>query len=179
MTFKDIGFRSVYHRFGVIDINDTIRKSCSDFPGFEKADCVLLYGYIDHDAGTTMEVIACGHRDNDGCSFYEAPADIRCFIRIAAIENETFYDLNYTFDELKAKKQAVKEWLWENMHGKTSDTIEKLNRKLSGHYAYYGISGNWEGLLKFYRFTVNAFYNALTRRSQRAYLTSKRYYILY
>ena len=80
--------------------------------------------------------------------------------------------------KLKAKKQAVKEWLWENMHGKPSDTIEKLNRKLIGHYAYYGISGNWDGLLKFYRFTVNAFYKALTRRSQRAYLTVKRYYSL-
>ena len=80
--------------------------------------------------------------------------------------------------KLKSKKQAVKEWLWENMHGKPSDTIEKLNRKLSGHYAYYGISGNWDGLLKFYRFTVNAFYKALTRRSQRAYLTVKRYYSL-
>lgn len=50
-----------------------------------------------------MEVIACGHRDNEGCSFYEAPADIRCFIRIGAIENETFYDLNDAFDELKAR----------------------------------------------------------------------------
>lgn len=103
MTFKDIGFRGVYHRFWVIDINDTIRKSCSDFPDFEKADCVLLYGYIDHDAGTTMEVIACGHRDNDGYSFYEAPADRRSFILIGAIENEAFYNLNDAFDELKAR----------------------------------------------------------------------------
>ena len=103
MTFKDIGFRGVYHRFWAIDINDKIRNSCSEFPDLEKADCILLYGYIDHDAGTTMEVIACGHRDNEGCSFYEAPADIRCFIRIGAIENETFYDLNDAFDELKAR----------------------------------------------------------------------------
>jgi len=80
--------------------------------------------------------------------------------------------------KLKAKKQAVKEWLWKNMHGKPSDIIEKLNRKLIGHYAYYGISGNWEGLLKFYRYILTAFYKALTRRSQRAYLTIKRYYSL-
>ena len=77
--------------------------------------------------------------------------------------------------KLRAKKQAVKEWLRCNIHGKPSDTIEKLNRKLTGHYAYYGISGNYQGLLNFYRFIVSALYKALTRRSQRAYLSWRRY----
>jgi len=77
--------------------------------------------------------------------------------------------------KLKAKKEAVKDWLRENIHGKPSDTILKLNRKLAGHYAYYGISGNYQGLLNFYRFVVDAFYKVLTRRSQRAYLSCKRY----
>ena len=77
--------------------------------------------------------------------------------------------------KLKAKKQAVKEWLRQNIHGKPSDTIELLNKKLIGHYAYYGISGNYQSLLNFYRFIVSAFYKALTRRSQRAYLSWKRY----
>ena len=77
--------------------------------------------------------------------------------------------------KLEAKKQAVKEWLSHNIHGKPSDTITMLNRKLVGHYAYYGISGNYQGLLNFYRFTVNALYKALTRRSQRAYLSMQRY----
>ena len=44
MTFKDIGFRGVYHRFWAIDINDKIRNSCSEFHDIEKADCILLYG---------------------------------------------------------------------------------------------------------------------------------------
>ena len=77
--------------------------------------------------------------------------------------------------KLKAKKQAVKEWLKMNIHGKPSDTIELLNKKLIGHYAYYGISGNYQSLLNFYRFIVSAFYKALTRRSQRAYLSWNRY----
>ncbi len=77
--------------------------------------------------------------------------------------------------KLKAKKQAVKEWLKMNIHGKPSDTIESLNKKLIGHYAYYGISGNYQSLLNFYRFIVSAFYKALTRRSQRAYLSWRRY----
>lgn len=77
--------------------------------------------------------------------------------------------------KLKAKKQAVKEWLKMNVHGKPSNTIGLLNKKLIGHYAYYGISGNYQSLLNFYRFIVSAFYKALTRRSQRAYLSWKRY----
>lgn len=80
--------------------------------------------------------------------------------------------------KLKAKKQTVKEWLKGNMHGKPSDTIDLLNKKLVGHYRYYGISGNYEGLLKFYRYIRIAFYKTLTRRSQRAYLTWRRYRML-
>ncbi len=80
--------------------------------------------------------------------------------------------------KLKAKKQMVKEWLKENLHGKPSDTIERLNKKLVGHYRYYGISGNYEGLLKFYRYIRIALYKTLTRRSQRAYLTWRRYRML-
>jgi group II intron reverse transcriptase/maturase len=78
--------------------------------------------------------------------------------------------------KLTAKKQAVKEWLRENIHGKPSDTITLLNRKLIGHYRYYGISGNSEGLKKFYDFVITAFYKCLTRRSQRAYLSWGRYW---
>lgn len=80
--------------------------------------------------------------------------------------------------KLKAKKQSVKEWLGNNIHGKPSDTIELLNRKLVGHYAYYGISGNYQGILNFYRYVKVAFYKVLTRRSQRAYLSWYRYRLL-
>ena len=80
--------------------------------------------------------------------------------------------------KLTAKKQAVKEWLIENLHNKPSDTITLLNKKLVGHYRYYGISGNYQSLLNFYKFAVTAFYKALTRRSQRAYLTKPRFYSL-
>ena len=80
--------------------------------------------------------------------------------------------------KLKTKKQAVKEWLQFNIHGKPSDTITLLNRKLIGHYRYYGISGNSESLKKFYQFIIYTFYKTLTRRSQRAYMTWDRFYSL-
>jgi len=80
--------------------------------------------------------------------------------------------------KLSAKKQAVKEWLKYNIQGKPSDTIKMLNKKLIGHYRYYGISGNSKSLKKFYMFIIDAFYRLLTRRSQRSYLTWERYWSL-
>jgi group II intron reverse transcriptase/maturase len=80
--------------------------------------------------------------------------------------------------KLKAKKQAVKEWLKYNIHRKPSDTIILLNRKLIGHYRYYGISGNSKGLNTFYQYIIYTLYKALTRRSQRTYLTWARFYSL-
>ncbi len=47
--------------------------------------------------------------------------------------------------KLKMKREAVKKWLWEHMHESIADTIEALNVKLTGHYRYYGIYGNYIG----------------------------------
>lgn len=63
-------------------------------------------------------------------------------------------------------------------HGEPSEVITLLNLKLVGHYRYYGISEDYEGLMKFYRFIVSTLYQRLTRRSQRAYLSWKRYKML-
>jgi len=84
-------------------------------------------------------------------------------------------DHRTSMKKLKEKKQKVKEWLHKNMHGQPSETIELLNRKLIGHYRYYGISGNQKSLTGFYCYIVDALYKALTRRGQRAYLSWKRY----
>ena len=36
--------------------------------------------------------------------------------------------------KLKQKRQSAKEWLREHMHESIPETIEKLNKKLVGHY---------------------------------------------
>lgn len=77
--------------------------------------------------------------------------------------------------KLKSKKENVKNWIKLNMHTGVKELIEKLNRKLVGHYAYYGISGNFKSLIKFKKFIQIALYKALTRRSQRSYLNWERY----
>jgi len=45
-----------------------------------------------------------------------------------------------------------------------------------GHYRYYGVSGNFQGIVKFYRYVVRALYKMLSRRSQRRYLNWERYF---
>jgi len=77
--------------------------------------------------------------------------------------------------KLAVKFRNVKDWLWKNMHGKFSDLISKLNRKMVGHYRYYGISGNFKGIQKFYEFVKKAVYKVENRRSQRSWLTWARY----
>ena len=44
--------------------------------------------------------------------------------------------------KLKAKQQAVKQWLRWNMHRPVREIFRGLNQRLIGHYQYYGISGN-------------------------------------
>lgn len=80
--------------------------------------------------------------------------------------------------KLKSKRKVVKEWLRKNMHGQPAKVIKRLNRKLVGHYAYYGVSGNYKGLSKFYKYVIDTFYKTLRRRSQRSWLNKRRYRML-
>lgn len=80
--------------------------------------------------------------------------------------------------KIKSKKENVKKWLKENMHLNVRELIRRINRKIIGHYAYYGVSGNLKALLNFRKFIIISLYKILTRRSQRNYLNMKRYYKL-
>lgn len=100
MTYKDIGFRGVYHKFLAVEIDETIEKICKSYPNSDNANCVLVYGYIDHAAGMTFELLACGHRDQDGFVFYDSPTDSRDIIRIGAVEELELYVIDDEDDEL-------------------------------------------------------------------------------
>jgi group II intron reverse transcriptase/maturase len=77
--------------------------------------------------------------------------------------------------KLAQKKADFKLWLKERYKVNVLDIIEKINKKIRGHYNYYGISGNYKGVAKYYKFVVVALYKMLTRRSQRSYLNWDRY----
>ena len=77
--------------------------------------------------------------------------------------------------KLTSKYQIVKDWLRQNMHEKLSSTIKALNRKMRGHYAYYGISGNYTGIRNFYQYVKKALFKVINRRSQRNSQTWENY----
>ena len=68
---------------------------------------------------------------------------------------------------MKAKRQAIKEWLYSVMHCPISDIVAKLNVKLLGHYHYYGVSGNTKSLSSFRNYCIKTLYSVLRRRGQK------------
>lgn len=69
--------------------------------------------------------------------------------------------------KLKQKKQNAKKWLHQNMHEKITITGKKLKRKIIGHYTYYGINGNYQALVGFYKYIKYTWYKTLRKRGQK------------
>ena len=67
----------------------------------------------------------------------------------------------------KLKHKSITKWTKENRTMNVFILIEKLNIKLRGVYAYYGINGMLEELYKIYYHACYALISALARRSQR------------
>ena len=68
----------------------------------------------------------------------------------------------------KQKCQAITKWIKEHRNTyKFKEIIEKLNRKLMGIYAYYGINRMLNELYKIYYHTIYALRSSIFRRSQR------------
>ena len=59
MKYLELSFRDLCGHFAVLPIGN-YRQAVADYPGCETAVCILTYGYIDHTAGLTLEVLACG-----------------------------------------------------------------------------------------------------------------------
>lgn len=73
--------------------------------------------------------------------------------------------------KLRAKRQAVGEWLWTRLTRPVGETLATLNRKLVGHYNYYGINGNYRAVCSFWRYVKGRLMWTLCRRSQKHRLT--------
>ena len=69
--------------------------------------------------------------------------------------------------KLKVKRASAKAWIKEHMHDPLAKICKSLNRKLVGHYNYYGINGNFESLIKFYKYIRYTLYKWLNRRDQK------------
>jgi len=69
--------------------------------------------------------------------------------------------------------RAVKrltQWCRENRHAPLAEQHEAINRKLRGHYAYYGVTGNARALSRYLRLAERAWRKWLNRRNHRAHM---------
>jgi group II intron reverse transcriptase/maturase len=74
--------------------------------------------------------------------------------------------------------RAVKrlaQWCRANRHAPLAVQYEALNRKLRGHYAYYGVTGNARALGRYLRMAERAWRKWLNRRNHRAHMTWERF----
>jgi RNA-directed DNA polymerase len=74
--------------------------------------------------------------------------------------------------------QAATEWCRRHRHWPVNEQRTALARKLTGHYGYFGVNGNFSALAKL-RFAVQrAWQKWLNRRSQNAHMPWKRFHEL-
>ena len=78
-----------------------------------------------------------------------------------------------------AKLVAIKEWLKENRAEMTTRELwKKVCEKLRGHYGYYGVSDNSQGIIRFYNAVKKLLHKWLNRRSQRKALTWEKFNLM-
>ena len=90
MKLTETGFRALYHHFCVFPLNARIKVASADFEGINEADSVLLYGYIDREAGLTLEIIALACRKNGKYRFFDPNNEISAFVRAEVLKDEEF-----------------------------------------------------------------------------------------
>ena len=59
------------------------------------------------------------------------------------------------------------------MHNPIDGIMKTLNRKLEGHYNYYGINGNYSSIRKFFIYAKYTMYRVLNRKSQKHHMKYK------
>ena len=107
MTYKETGFRAVYQQLCAFPLDEKTKSIIADFPGAESANCVLVYGYIDREAGLTLEILAAGIQSKNGFRFFDTNESVKSMIRINSVEDTDFYYFADEDGELK-KRYAKK-----------------------------------------------------------------------
>jgi group II intron reverse transcriptase/maturase len=76
---------------------------------------------------------------------------------------------------LKRSLLRVTAWCEEHRHNPVEEQRKALNRKLQGHYQYYGRPTNYRSLWQFYRATRRIWRKWLDRRSRKRSLTWRKF----
>src|SRR6185437_8585783 len=81
-------------------------------------------------------------------------------------------------DRFRRAFQRVVDWCRKHRHDDLLAQQQALAQKLRGHYGYFGITGNLEGLQRFLHEVTRAWRKWLDRRSQRARVNWERMHAL-
>ena len=68
--------------------------------------------------------------------------------------------------KLRRSLKNLTQWCKENQHQRLDVLFKKMNAKLRGYYAYYGVIGNYASLQEFFREAVRILFKWLNRCSQ-------------
>ncbi len=68
---------------------------------------------------------------------------------------------------MRTKLKEMKQWLKNNRTKPLKEIMLILNRKLVGHYRYYGVTYNIPSLMKYHYYTTRLLYRWMNRRSQK------------
>lgn len=107
MKYEDTGFRAIYRQFCVFMLTDRIKKKIPALPGLDVADCILTYGYIDHENGLTLEVLAAGRTTQRGIRFHKGDNSARYFIGIGDAQYAEFNVVDGSQADLFAGRYAT------------------------------------------------------------------------
>jgi len=66
--------------------------------------------------------------------------------------------------KLQGASRRIKEWIKKERHLSKSDFVKGLNRRLTGHYNYFGIIGNGHSINRFYLWVMECTFKWLNRR---------------
>jgi hypothetical protein len=71
--------------------------------------------------------------------------------------------------------QHIESLMREIRHYSLREQVEKIKQVLRGHYAYYGVGGNFKSLFRIYRYTERYWHKMLSSRTQKSYITWERF----
>jgi len=77
-----------------------------------------------------------------------------------------------------AKIRAFKEWLKANRTLPTRELMENVTVKLRGHFAYYGVTDNTRGIMRFAEDVRKLLFKWLNRRGKRDCMSWEKFMLL-
>lgn len=118
---------------------------------------IIPFGRNTEDNNETFDFLGFTHKDSKG--------------------RKGYYKLLHSTSQkkLKMKRASAKQWIKQNIYLPISELVKLLNRKLIGHYRYYGISDNLSRMRSFMNYVKFELYKRLKRRSQRDKMTIEKF----